>query len=392
MLNYVLGIYFIIQSNLAAKKMFTGKLRVTSVCFGAFLLLCNTSFAQVTGGQNAFEYLNLSNAPHVSALGGISVADPANDIALALQNPAMMRPGMHNELELVYNNFYADVNILNLQYGYHAPKINTSFFFGIQYLNYGAFQETNTLGNVIGDFRAVDYALTFGASRSYMEHWRYGADIKWANSSLYQYKGSAVLMDVGVNYYDTSSLFDIGIVAKNMGVMVKQYTPGNTEPVPFDLQLGVSKKFKHLPLRLIATMQHLYEWDIRYDNPADLAGTNTLGTSDTVSDKGSHFGDKLFRHFIFGAELTLAKRITITASYNDLRRKEMALQTDPGLAGFSFGAGIDLNKFSIHYARSYYYVSGPYNEISITMALNKLFGLNQLGEKIHWNAEYPDWE
>ena len=372
--------------------MFTGKLRVTSVCFGAFLLLCNTSFAQVTGGQNAFEYLNLSNAPHVSALGGISVADPANDIALALQNPAMMRPGMHNELELVYNNFYADVNILNLQYGYHAPKINTSFFFGIQYLNYGAFQETNTLGNVIGDFRAVDYALTFGASRSYMEHWRYGADIKWANSSLYQYKGSAVLMDVGVNYYDTSSLFDIGIVAKNMGVMVKQYTPGNTEPVPFDLQLGVSKKFKHLPLRLIATMQHLYEWDIRYDNPADLAGTNTLGTSDTVSDKGSHFGDKLFRHFIFGAELTLAKRITITASYNDLRRKEMALQTDPGLAGFSFGAGIDLNKFSIHYARSYYYVSGPYNEISITMALNKLFGLNQLGEKIHWNAEYPDWE
>ena len=349
--------------------------------------------AQVNGGQSAFEYLNLSNSPHVSALGGISVADPDNDIALALQNPAMMRPGMHNELQLVYNNFFAGINIGNLQYGYYVPKINTSFFFGMQYLNYGAFDETNSVGNVIGEFHAVDYAATLGASRSYLEHWRYGADIKLANSSLYQYKGSAVLMDVGINYFDTSSLWDIGVVAKNMGVMIQKYNTSNpSEPVPFDLQLGASKKFKHLPLRLFATIQHLYEWDIRYDNPADLTGTNSLGTTDTVKDNGSHFGDKLFRHFIFGAELTLAKRVTITASYNDLQRQELVLQSMPGLAGFSFGAGINLTKFQIHYARTYYYVSGAYNEFSITMALNKLFGLNQVGEKIHWNGDYPDWE
>src|SRR5581483_10211271 len=125
---------------------------------------------------------------------------------------------------------------------------------------------TNSIGNVIGDFHAVDYALTFGASRSYLEHWRYGADLKWANSSLYQFKGSAALVDVGINYYDTASLWDIRIVANNMGVMVKKYNPLNpAEPVPFDLQLGASKKFKHLPLRLIATVQHLYGWDIRYD-------------------------------------------------------------------------------------------------------------------------------
>ena len=363
---------------------------VLSLC----LLLCfNSAIAQVTGGQSAFQYLTLSNAPHVSALGGISIANPDNDIAFALQNPAMMRPGMHNELQLVYNDYYAGISILNLQYGYNAPKINTSFFFGVQYLNYGSFQETNTIGNVIGDFHANDYAITFGASRSYLEHWRYGADLKWAGSSLYEYKGAAALMDVGVNYFDTSTLIDIGIAAKNMGVMVQKYNPNNpTEPVPFDLQLGASKKFKHLPLRLIVTAQHLYEWNIRYDNPADLTGTNSLGTTDTVNDKGSHFGDKLFRHFIFAAELTLAKRITITASYNDLKRKELALQTSPGLAGFAFGAGINLNKFQVHYARNYYYISGAYNELSITMALNKLFGLNQLGEKIHWNAEYPDWE
>lgn len=349
--------------------------------------------AQVTGGQSAFEYLRLPDAPHVSALGGISVANPDNDIAFALQNPAMMRPGMHNQLQLVYNNYYAAIAIMNMQYGYHDAKLNTSFFLGVQYLNYGGFDQTNSVGNVTGTFHANDYALTFGASRSYQEHWRYGADIKWAGSALGEYKAAAALMDVGVNYYDTSSLWDIGIVAKNMGVMVKKYDPTNTaEPMPFDLQLGASKKFKHLPLRLLATVHHLYEWDIRYSNPADLSGTNSLGGTDTVKDKGSHFGDKLFRHFTFGAELTLAKRLTVTVSYNDLRRREMALSTDPALAGFAFGAGLNLKKFQVHYARTYYSVAGAYNEFSITMMLNKLFGLGQFGEKTKWNAEYPDWE
>ena len=356
-------------------------------------LLVGSVSAQVTGGQFAFEYLRLSNAAHVSALGGISIADPDNDISFALQNPAMMRPGMHNELELTYDDYYAGIKIMNLQYGYHIAKINTSFFMGVQYLNYGSFMQTDALGNTYGDFHAVDYALTLGASRSYLDHWRYGADLKFAKSNLYDYTASAVLMDVGVNYYDTSSLWDFGVTAKNMGGMATRYNTGNpAEPLPFDLQMGVSKRFKHLPLRLIATVHHLYEWDIRYDNPADLTGTNLLGTTDSTSDKGAHFGDKLFRHVIFAAELTLAKRLALTVSYNDLQRKELALTTQPGLAGFAFGAALNLNKFQIHYARNYYYISAPYNEISLTMNLNKMFGLGPAGEKMHWNADYPDWE
>jgi hypothetical protein len=362
---------------------------------GMFMLLwfCQAATAQVNGGKYAFEYLLLSNAAHVSALGGISVADPDPDIALALQNPAMMRPVLHNELELTYDAYYAGISVMNLQYGYHAEKINTSFFFGVQYLNYGSFTETDDIGNTIGTFHAVDYSLTLGASRTYLAHWRYGADIKFANSDLAQYSSNAAMVDVGINYYDTSSLWDFGAVAKNMGVMMKRYNAANpAEPVPFDLQLGISKKFKHMPLRLIATLQHVYEWDIRYDNPADLVGSNSLGTSDTASDKGAHFGDILLRHFIFAAELTLGKRITLTASYNDLRREELALSTATGPSGMAFGLGVNLNRFKIHYALSYYNITGPYNELSLTMQLNKLFGLGNTGEKIKWNSEYPDWE
>ena len=358
-----------------------------------FILLSNITFGQVTGGQYSFEYLRLSNSPHVSALGGINVANPDNDISLALQNPALMRPGMHNELEVNYNGYYAGIGVMNLQYGYNAEAINTSFLFGVQYLNYGSFTQTTAAGEEIGSFHASDYAVTFGASRTYLEHWRYGADLKWAHSFLSSASASAALMDVGINYYDTASLVDFGAVAKNMGVMVAKYSQTNpAEPIPFDLQLGISKRFKHLPLRLIATVHHLYEWDVRYNNPADVVSNTLISTTDTSADNKSHFADKLFRHFIFGAEITLGKRILITGSYNFLHRKELALETMPGLAGFAFGVGINLNKFQVHYGRDYYHIAGAYNEIGITMALNKLIGGGAWGEKHHWNKEYPDWE
>jgi hypothetical protein len=356
------------------------------------LLCCSIAQAQVTGGQNAFQYLTLTNSPHVSALGGISVANPDNDISLALQNPSLMRPDLHNELELNYNDYYAGISVMNLQYGYNVPEINTAFALGVQYLNYGTFAQTDALGNQYGDFHANDYAISLAASRSYLERWRYGATVKWAQSSLYDQSASAALMDVGVTYVDTANLLDIGVVAKNMGFMIKRYnTTVPTEPLPFDLQMGISKKFKHLPLRLFATFDHLYEWDIRYDNPADMSATNLLGTTDSVSDKSAHFGDKLFRHVILGGELSFAKRVVITVSYNDLHRQELELQDRTGVTGFSFGLGVNLNKFQIHYARSYYTIVGAYNEFGITMCLNKLFGLGAGGERIHWNDIYPDW-
>ncbi len=348
--------------------------------------------AQVTGGRYAMEFLRLPNAPHISALGGISVANPDKDISFVGQNPALMRPGLHNQLGLNQNFYYSGIGVSNLLYGYHLPKINTSFALGVQYINYGTFTETDNLGNVYGTFRSNDYNINLTASRQYGKHWRYGATLKWAHSKLYTNTSSAILADVGVNYYDTASLWDIGLVAKNVGFIVDRYTPTNAaEPLPLDVQIGISKRFKHLPLRLMTNIHHLYEWDIRYDNPDDVQ-TNLLGGADTTTVTKKYFGEKLLRHFIFAAELTLAKRLTVTAAYNYLRRSEMLVKDKPALAGFSFGAGLYLNKFQVHYARSYYSLAGAYNEIGINMQLNQLFGIGKFGNKVGWKETYTDWQ
>lgn len=349
--------------------------------------------AQVVGGQRAMEFLRLPNSPHISALGGISVANADRDIAFALQNPSLMREGLHNTMGLNYNIYYSGIGNANLQYGYHVPELATSFVMGVQYLNYGNFVQTDNIGNQYGNFKASDYAITVGASRQYLNKWRYGAALKWAHSSLYDKKGSAVLADVGVTFNDTSSLWTVGAVAKNMGVMVQKYNKNNTaEPLPFDLQLGISKRFKYVPLRLMATVHHLYQWDIRYDNPADQQNSNLFGNTDSSAKTKKYFVDKLFRHFIFGAELLIGKRVLVSMAYNHLQRSELLIKDKTGLAGFSFGLGIDLNKVQVHYGRSYYHIAGAYNEIGLNFSMNKLFGIGKLGDKIHWNATYPDWE
>lgn len=336
------------------------------------------------------EFLRLSNSPHISALGGIAVASQDDDISFALQNPALMRPGLHNQLGLNYNSFYAGISTANLAYGYYVPKVKTAFALGIQYLNYGTFKETDPVGNIYGDVHAVDYAVSLGASRQYKEKWRYGATLKYAHSQLADKSAGAVLADVGVVHFDTASLWMIGIVAKNIGFSFKDYTQGNKEPLPFDLQLGISKQMRNIPLRLMMNVHHLYEWDIRYDNPADQQ-TSFLNAADSNTKEKSHFGDKLFRHFNFAAELTFFKRVTATVGYSHLRRSELALTEKKATAGFSFGASVDLNKFKVYYARSYYSIAGAYNEFGLNLQLNQLTGIGSLTEKWHWRSEYPNW-
>jgi hypothetical protein len=351
-----------------------------------------SAYAQVTGGQRAFEFLRLPQSARASALGGINVTAPGNDVAMAAQNPALMRPALHNDLALTYNSYYAGISIANMQYGYHSEKWNTSLFGGIQYINYGNFTQTDAAGNEIGSFRAADFAVTLGAGRSYGERWRYGADIKLASSRYADRSAAAVLTDVGVLYVDTAKGITAGAVAKNIGFMAKKYTTSNAaEPLPFDLQIGFSKRLAHVPLRFTATAHHLYEWDIRYNNPADVDRSNLFGTTDSSVDKKSYFADKLFRHLIFGADVLLGKRITATVAYNHLRRGELGLKERQALSGFSFGVTAHLDRFQVQYARSYYHLAGATNEIGFNVRLSKTVGIGKATERLRWNKVYEDW-
>ncbi len=337
------------------------------------LLASISSSAQVTGGESTMQFLRLSNNPTTTAMGGIVVANPNANVMLGFANPALLRPAMHNTLS-INNNFYiAGTNINNLGYAYYHPKLKTIFGALINYTNYGTLTQTNALGQVLGDVTARDYAFQISASRNYLTRWRYGASIKLANSRLNNLKSSALLADFGVLYFDTANQFYFGMNAKNFGGQLKKYNSSQaSEPLPFDLQIGISKKFLKAPFRLNIIGHHLYKWDIRYDNPLDKTNSNIFGADSTVKNYDI---DKIFRHINFGVDVVLSRNFEINAGYSHQRRGELAVKEKQGLAGFSFGLSVNIKKIHIYYARSTYNQAGNYNELGLNFQLKEMFGL-----------------
>ncbi len=335
--------------------------------------------AQVTGGMYAFEYLRMSNSPYISALGGIAPANPDRNVSLALQNPSLLRPSFHKQASLNYNAFYGGIHIANVQYAHHLDKSKTDVAIGVQYLNYGQLDYNDIYGNTNGTFNAADYSINLSASRQYLEKWRNGMTLKWAHSMLGDVSGSAVLGDFGISYFDTVKLITIGAVAKNIGFTAKRFNPNYVaEPLPFDLQLGITKQ-------LFVVAHHLNRWNIRYDNPADKV-KNIFVQEDTTAPEKKYFGDKFFRHLNFGAEIIFAKRVTFSAAYSHLRRKENGVDNSQGAAGFSFGLSVELNKMQIRYGRSYYGSSGAYNEFGFNLQLDKFISKKTSAESLGWNT------
>lgn len=343
---------------------------------------------QVNGGEHIFEFLRLSQSPRVTAMGGYSISNPSSDINLAATNPALLRPEFNAQLAINYNVYYAGTRITNLLYAQHAKKINTTWAVGMQYLDYGSFHLYDNTGSKLGAFKANDFQFFVSASKSYLEKWRIGSSIKYAASNLYQNKAAALLTDIGLLYADTNSKWYMGAAIKNAGFqLIKYKNQQSADPLPIDLQLSVTKKFKKAPFSIGVLAHTLYKWDIRYDNPADNTDNQLLfNDNNNTKKEKNYFADKLFRHFIFSFGIHLGKKIEINAGYNHLRRSELAFADKKGLSGFSFGAGLNLNKFMVYYAQSYYHLTGPMHELGLTMALNKLFGIG--GSAATWNEKY----
>ena len=65
--------------------------------------------AQV-GGDNVYEFLNLSASARITGLGGNLITVKDDDVALAYANPATLNSRMHQAISFNYNFHVADIN------------------------------------------------------------------------------------------------------------------------------------------------------------------------------------------------------------------------------------------------------------------------------------------
>lgn len=320
------------------------------------------SLSAQTGGNNIYEFLNLSNSARSVALGGNCISIKDNDLNLSYQNPSVLDSTMHNSLSLSYINYFADI-----QYGYVAysrtyKKIG-SFSAGIQYADYGNFTSANVTGEIIGQFYASEYAFNLSYARPLDSLFSVGGTLKTIYSKLEQYSSYGNALDIGAIYNNRKLLFSAALVVKNMGMQWKTYDIVR-EPLPFEIQLGVSKKIPHAPFRVNFTVIHLEKWDLTYINPAISTVDPITGTSIEKS-KANKFANKLARHFVFGGEVLISKNFHIRLGYNHQRRQELKLESHSGISGFSFGFGLKVLKFHLSYGYARYHMAGGPNHFTI---------------------------
>lgn len=322
--------------------------------------------AQVVGGNNVFEFLNLSPSARISALGGNLITVQDDDINLAFANPSSLNPGMHQQLGFSHLFHLADISGGYAAYGHHVDNWNTTLHGGIQYLSYGKFDGTDVTGQPTGDFKAAEYALTFGAGHQLYERVSIGANVKFITSQFESYSSAGIAGDVAAMFHDTASQFNFTLVFKNIGTQLSTYTGDNRQPLPFEMQAGISKRLQYLPFRFSIIYRYLDRWDIVYNDPDVQEDPFFFG--DEPAESNNDFIDNFSRHFVFNGEFLFGKKdnFRLRVGYNHLQRSEMSINNLRSMAGFSMGVGFRVNRFRVEYGRSIAHLGAGINHFSIS--------------------------
>ncbi|HLP04574.1 MAG TPA: type IX secretion system protein PorQ [Paludibacter sp.] len=338
-----------------------------------FVSLFLQAFSQA--GTGVYRFLDLPVSSRLAALGGTNISLRDNDLNFAFQNPALLTAETHNTIGLNMANYLDDIQFGSAMYG-RTIKGNNYMAVGVQYIDYGLFDRRDETNTDLGEFTAKDVAVNIVYARLLTERITVGATLKPIFSVYERYTSYGAAMDVGVNYNNPDELFSAGLVFRNMGTQFKGYYSDEEgqhfEPLAFDIQLGLSKKFSHAPLRFSFTLHNLQQWNLNYQStnqPKSLSLTGSITEPTNSSD--IHFVDMAFRHAIIGVEFVPTRSFYLAASYNHRRHTELNMPGFKSMAGFSFGGGIKLYKFQVGFGMSEFQVGNYSYQFSISTSLNE---------------------
>lgn len=313
--------------------------------------------AQIKGaGSGVFHFLNLPASSRLNALGGENVSISDDDISMAFINPALLTAHTDKVLQLNYAYYLAGTMFGSAMYG-HNYRDN---YFGaaVHYLDYGKMSYADENGNLLGTtFTAKDICVNLMYARQLGPLFRVGATLKPIFSVYEQYTSFAMGADIGGHFQTADSTFQMGLALRNVGWQLKSFYEEDfgqhTEMLPLNLELGLSYRLAHAPLRFSLTAHNLQCWDIA---PA----------SEEVK-----WHDMLFRHTIWAVDIVpKSNKFYLTLSYNHRRQAEMNLTDVRSLAGFAFGAGIKIYKFRLGFAMSQYTKSNFTYQVSLSTDIN----------------------
>ena len=280
--------------------------------------------------QTEYNFLRLPVSAHAAALGGDNITIIEDDPALMFSNPALASSVSDKTIGLSYMNYMSGANYMGASYTKALGEKGT-IAGGVQYMNYGKMKEYDQNNTQIGTFNASEIAIEGIFSYELAHNLVGGITAKFINSYIGNYSSMAVGVDLGLNWFEPDYQWSVSGVAKNLGGQIKAYEE-NYGKMPIDVQVGVSKTFAALPVRLSATLVDLTHYDYRFIN-----------------------------HLNLGADILLSDNIWVGGGYNFRRADEMTIGSNEDSsahgAGFSVGGGINLERFKLNLAYGKYHAA-----------------------------------
>ena len=331
------------------------------------ILLPATCFAQL-GGSFSFDYANLPFHAKQIALGGYNISATGQDVNMFLANPALLADSVKDKLSFSYHPYFANASATNLAYAKEFSKAGL-WGIGVQNISYGTFDLTDATGAQLGTFKANELLLYLSHARK-VNHFSFGASMKFAQSSIENYQSSGVLLDFGGAFIHPTKDLRIGLLVKNLGFALSSYTATEEFEMPLDVQLGISIKPEKMPLRFSLTAHHLQMFNIAYEDPNNIGKVDALGNP--IQEEIS-FADKLSRHFVLGGEFVFSRNLNFRLGYNFLRRRELALDDRQASVGLSWGFMLRIKKLEFSFARSSQFIGEGVNAFTLTLNTKDFF-------------------
>ncbi|MDR2681060.1 MAG: type IX secretion system protein PorQ [Tannerella sp.] len=321
------------------------------------LFCCSVpAYIYAQNGNSAYNFLRYPTSSRVSALGGYSVSLVERDASLVFHNPALLGGEMDGMLNFNYMNYISDINVGSAVFT-KAFRERSSWGIGATYVNYGRMKETTPENVELGVFSVQDISVNALYAYDLSDTWRGGLSLKALYSALADYSSFGLAVDAGLSYFDSEKDLALGIVLKNIGAQLKAYDE-TRQRIPWDIQMGMTKRMAYAPLRLSVTAIYLNRWKFDYlDN-------TTMAMNDG-------FWETALKHLVLGVEFVPSDNFWLGFGFNPKTKMDMKLASGNGLGGFSVGGGIKVSRFNVGASVARYHPSATSLMVSVSMSLSE---------------------
>jgi hypothetical protein len=282
-------------------------------------------------GTSAFSFLKINVGGRAVGMGG-AFTGLADDEAALYYNPAGLVSFEESRFIAEYHNYF-----VGLQSGFvgYVHPLSEDRAYGLQasYLNYGEFTQTDRAGNVEGTFGGGDLMLAGSFALRRSQEFTVGITAKFIYEKIQEYSATGLAVDLGARYTTNRGRYGGGLLIQNLGAQLSSLGEGNKASLPTTLRAGLS---------------------------ARPPGLNTVFATDLILP----FDNDI--EIAVGAEYVNFKPLLLRLGWNSFGSNFRNDYSDNGLAGLSFGVGVDYHSLQFSYAFTPAADLGDSHRITIT--------------------------